>query len=179
MSRPRTWGRRRIDGALPLVQRPVRPPVEAAEPAEALQPVEPHAVLGAAWNPAATDVMRLRLDGEGDAAVEIVHDPAARTLSVARTGAGADAVHPDFAGIRLAPLVEPGTGALTVVLDGPLLEVFADDGATVLSHLVTLGAGPVTVSTSAATGVAPTVRIGTVGSDAAAAQEGHAAPAAA
>ncbi|MEV7826539.1 glycoside hydrolase family 32 protein [Microbacterium enclense] len=180
MSLPRTLGLRRIDGALHLVQRPVLPPVEAVEPAEALLPVEPHAVLEAAWNTAATGAMRLRLDGEGDAAVEIVHDPAARTLSVARTGAGADAVHPDFAGIRLAPLVEPDTGALTVVLDGPLLEVFADDGATVLSHLVTLGAGPVTVSASAATGVAPTVRIGTVGSDAAAAaQEGPAAPAAA
>lgn len=174
MSLPRALGLRRIGGALHLVQRPVLPPAEAVE-VSALA-VEPHVVLDARWHPAASGIVRLRLEGKADAAVEIVHDPAARTLSVSRTGGAAEALHPDFAGTRSAPLSGPVGGALTIVLDGPLLEVFADDGATVLSHLVTLGEGPVTVSASAETAVVPTVR---VHASPAIAQEGPAAPAAA
>jgi levanase/fructan beta-fructosidase/levanbiose-producing levanase len=179
MSLPRTLGLRRVDDALHLVQHPVLPPFDELD-APALR-VEPHAVLDVRWDPAAAGTVRLRLEGEGDAAVDVVHDPAARTLSVSRTGRTADALHPDFAGIRTAPLAGPASGALTLVIDGPLLEVFADDGLTVLSHVVTLGAGPVTVSASAATSVVPTVRVGEVrvGATGDAAQEGPAAPAAA
>lgn len=179
MSSPRTLGLRRTGDALHLVQRPVLPRVEAPE---VDSPVfEPHAVIDVRWDPAASGTVRLRLEGEGDAAVEIVHDPAARTLSVSRAGRAADALHPDFAGVRTAPLADAASGALTLVIDGPLLEVFADDGATVLSHLITLGGGLVTLSASAATSVVPTVRIATarVGAAAEAAQEGPAAPAAA
>lgn len=174
MSLPRTLGLRRIDGALHLVQRPVLPSSDALE-VESLV-LEPHAVLDVSWDPDASGTVRLRLEGEGDAAVDVVHDPAARTLSVSRAGRTADALHPDFAGIRPAPLVGPVTGSLTVVLDGPLLEVFADDGVTVLSHLVTLGSGPVTVSATAESSVVPTVRLRAMVD---AAQEGPAAPAAA
>jgi levanase/fructan beta-fructosidase/levanbiose-producing levanase len=178
MSLPRTLGLRRIDGTLHLVQRPVLPPAEAVEGESAL---EPHAVIDVRWEPSASGTVRLRLEGEGDAAVEIVHDPAERTLAVSRSGPAAEALHADFAGIRSAPLAGPVSGAMTIVLDGPLLEIFADDGATVLSHLVTLGAGAVTVSASADGAIAPTVRIGRVGvvEGASAAQEGPAAPAAA
>lgn len=179
MSLPRTLGLRRADDALHLVQRPVLPPLDDVEldsPA-----IAPHAVLEVRWDTAATGTMRLRLEGEGDAVVDVIHDPAARTLSVSRSGREADALHPDFAGVRTAPLVDPAAGALTLVIDGPLMEVFADDGLTALSHLVTLGAGPVTVSATASTSVVPTVRVGEarVGSPAPTAQEGPAAPAAA
>lgn len=174
MSLPRTLSLRRTDDALHLVQRPVLPPVEAVD--ASVLAVEPHVVLDARWDPAASGVVRLRLEGEADAAVEIIHDPKARTLAVSRGGSAAEALHPDFAGTRSAPLAGAVTGALTVVLDGPLLEVFADEGATVLSHLVTLGAGPVTVSASAETAVSPTVRVHAAGTTA---QEGPAAPAAA
>ncbi|MBB3157029.1 levanase/fructan beta-fructosidase/levanbiose-producing levanase [Microbacterium proteolyticum] len=179
MSLPRTLGLRRTGDALQLVQRPVLPRFDVLD-ASALR-IEPHAVLDVRWDPAAAGTVRLRLAGEGDAAVDVVHDPAARTLSVSRTGRTADALHPDFAGVRTAPLADPASGGLTLVIDGPLLEVFADDGLTVLSHLVTLGAGPVTISASAATSVVPTVQVGTVRVDAPAdtAQEGPAAPAAA
>lgn len=179
MSSPRTLGLRRIDDALHLVQHPVLPPFGELD-ASSLR-IEPHAVLDVRWDPAAAGSVRLRLKGEGDAVVEVVHDPAARTLSVSRTGRAADALHPDFAGVRTAPLADPASGALTLVIDGPLLEVFTDDGLTVLSHLVTLGAGPVTVSASAETSVVPTVRVGEVrvGATGDAAQEGPAAPAAA
>ncbi|WP_285138080.1 glycoside hydrolase family 32 protein [Microbacterium sp. lyk4-40-TSB-66] len=179
MSLPRTLGLRRIGDALHLVQGPVLPPsdeLDASAPR-----IAPHAVIDVRWDPAAAGTVRLRLHGDDDATVEVVHDPAARTLSVSRTGRAADALHPDFAGMRSAPLADPATGALTVVIDGPLLEVFADDGLTVLSHLVTLGAGPVSVSASAATSVVPAVRVGAVriGAPAGTAQEGPAAPAAA
>ncbi|MDQ1082972.1 MULTISPECIES: glycoside hydrolase family 32 protein [Microbacterium] len=174
MSLARTLGLRRIDGALHLVQRPVLPPTATGD--AALLTVEPHAVIEVAWDPAATGAVRVRLTGEGDATVDVVHDPGARTLSVARTGSAAEALHPDFPGERAAPLVG-AAGALTLVIDGPLLEVFADDGATVLSHLVTLGGGPLTVSVTAETAVVPAVRVSAVGDITA--QEGPAAPAAA
>lgn len=179
MSLPRTLGLRRVDGALHLVQRPVLP--ESEPLATHGEAIAPHAVIDARWDATCSGVVRLRLEGDGDAAVEVVHDPSTRTLAVARTGHVAAELHPDFAGIRSAPLSGQATGALTLVLDGPLLEVFADDGAVVLSHLVTLGAGPIAVSASAETSVVPTVHVGTVRVDAAAslAQEGPAAPAAA
>ncbi|MDQ1123276.1 glycoside hydrolase family 32 protein [Microbacterium trichothecenolyticum] len=174
MSLPRTLGLRRIDGALHLVQRPLLPPTAAGDPAPLT--VEPHAVLEVAWDPAATGAVRVRLAGEGDATVDVVHDPTARTLTVSRAGSAADALHPDFSGERTAPLAG-AAGALTLVIDGPLLEVFADDGATVLSHLVTLGGGPLTVSATAETAVVPAVRVSAVGD--LATQAGPAAPAAA
>ncbi len=179
MSLARTLTLRTGDDGLRLVQRPVLPPTEAAGSATLLD--EPHAVLDVRWNPATSGEVRVRLEGQGDAVVDIVHDPSARTLTVSRSGSAADAVHADFAGHRCAPLAATGTGALTIVLDGPLLEVFGDDGATVLSHLVTLGAGPIAVSTAARTSVAPIVRVGAVRSALAVAlaQEGPAAPAAA
>ncbi|MCJ1706383.1 glycoside hydrolase family 32 protein [Microbacterium sp. VKM Ac-2923] len=179
MSLPRTLGLRRIDGVLHLVQHPVLPPPGAVETGAVV--IEPHAVLDVRWDPGATGTVRLRLEGEADAAVDVVHDPVARTLSVSRSGRAADVLHPDFAGIRSAPLVGPTSGAVTLVLDGPLLEVFSDDGATVLSHLVTLGAGPVTIAASAETDVVPSVRVGAVrvGATGDPAQEGPAAPAAA
>ena len=174
MSLPRTLGLRRIAGALRLVQHPVLPAAPDATPLPEAG-IDPHALIEIRRDPADTGILRIRLDGEADAAVEIVHDPTARTLTVSRTGEAAQTLHPDFAGARVAPLLEAGVAVFTIVLDGPLLEVFADRGATVLSHLVTLGAGPVAVRATSEGAEAPAVRI--VGLDNA--QEGRAVPAAA
>ena len=175
MSLPRTLGLRRIAGVLRLVQHPVLPADLDDVPSPAAG-VTPHAVIEVHPDPASTGILRLRLEGATDAAVEIVHDPATRTLAVSRSGEAARTLHPDFAGTRTAPLLETGAGAFTIVLDGPLLEVFADRGATVLSHLVTLGGGPVTVHATAEGSEAPAVRIVALADDA---QEGLAATAAA
>lgn len=161
MSIPRTLGLRDVDGELRLVQRPsVDLRDERADAVEAPVTVEPHVLVDVRWDPAVTGALRLTLEGEGDATVEIVHDPAGGTLSVSRDGTVARSLHPDFAGTRVAPLLDGPTGVLTAILDGPLFEIFADDGATVLSHLVTLGSSPVTVSAQAQTGTgAPGVRL--------------------
>jgi len=175
MSLARTLSLRRVDGILHLVQRPVLPPTE---PLEAGPPaVAPYVVLDVRWDPETSGVMRLRLEGDEDAAVDLVHDPGTRALTVSREGRAAMALHPDFAGESTAPLTGPLSGALVIVLDGPLLEVFADDGMTVLSHLVTLGAGPVAVSATTDTDTALVVRVGAI--SARAEDRGPATPAAA
>lgn len=161
MSIPRTLGLRDVDGELRLVQRPwVDLGRDRADAVEAPVTVEPHVLVDVRWDPSATGALRLTLEGERDATVDVVHDPAAGTLSVSRDGSAARSLHPDFAGTRVAPLLDGRAGVLTAILDGPLLEIFADDGATVLSHLVTLGSAPVTVSAHAQTGMgAPTMRL--------------------
>jgi len=161
MSIPRTLGLREVAGVPRLVQ---RPSVELRDdrdlPPAAPLTFEPYAVVDVRWDPSVTGALHLTLEGEGDATVEIVHDPEAGTLSVSRDGSAARSLHPDFAGTRVAPLLPGRAGALTAILDGPLLEIFADDGATVLSHLVTLGSVPVTVSARADTVTGtPPVRI--------------------
>jgi levanase/fructan beta-fructosidase/levanbiose-producing levanase len=175
MSMPRILGLREIAGVPRLVQRPA---IEFHDEDEvtALSPrtLDPHAVIDLRWDPAATGVLRILLEGEGDAAVEITHDPLAATLSVSREGSAARSLHPDFAGIRVAPLVDARAGALIAILDGPLLEIFADDGMTVLSHLVTLGTAPVRFSAHAETAGAPLLRL-VVSDDVA--QRGRAVPA--
>lgn len=173
MSLPRTLGLRRIAGALRLVQTPVLPAAVDAAPVPT-PGIAPHAVIEIRRDPGDTGLLRVRLDGESDAAVDIAHDPAARTLTVSRTGEAARSLHPDFAGARVASLLEAGAVMFTIVLDGPLLEVFADRGATVLSHLVILGAGPVTVLATPEGSKSPAVRIFAFDD----AQEGRTAPAA-
>ncbi|MDQ1074660.1 fructan beta-fructosidase [Microbacterium testaceum] len=162
MSLPRILGLRRVDGVPRLVQRPaVLPPMRtAAVTGAAPFAAIPHGVLDLRWDPRESGVVRVLLEGEGDATVEIVHDPRVRTLSVTRAGSAAMALHSDFAGTSVAPLVRDGAGELTVVLDGMLLEVFADDGAVVLSHVVTLGSAAVAVSIDAETSHLPIALFG-------------------
>lgn len=155
MSLPRELHLRTIDGRARLVQRPAASVRERLADATAPAPgpiaFAPHALVEVRWEPNRTGTLRLRLEGADGAVAEIVHDPAAAALSVARTGPAARAVHPDFAGVRRAPLTDPSVGHLLLSLDGPLLEVFAEDGATVLSQVVPLGGGPVTLGIHGAT----------------------------
>lgn len=160
MSLPRTLTVRRVDGERRLVQRPTTLPPMRAVPVTGGSPflIEPHGVLTLGRQPHSAGPTRVLLRGEGDATVEIVHDPRARVMSVTRSGSAAAALHPDFAGTSAAPLPVEDDGEVTIVIDGPLLEVFAAGGAVVLSHLVTLGAGPVAVSIEADAARPPAAR---------------------
>ena len=133
-----------------LVQRPVD---EIAR--HLSDPVAPGAGVplrtGAAW-------VRLRThaDAHGcavvtvaaaDAHVQVVHDPAAGTVTVDRTGAAG--IGHGFAGVHTAP-VPSGRGVdLDVVIDRSSIEVFADGGRACLTDLVVGLSGdgrPVTVA---------------------------------
>lgn len=153
MSLPRRLSLRTIDGQPRLVQHPASPVVRQladtaalSDPAKPIT-IAPHALIELRWTPGTEGKVRLHLAGDGDAAADIVFDPAAKTLSVTRAGEAAQALHPDFASTSTAPLRgESRTGRLLVSLDGPLLEVFINDGETTVSNLVTLGTGPVTLT---------------------------------
>ncbi|MGX9346862.1 GH32 C-terminal domain-containing protein [Microbacterium sp. KNMS] len=106
-----------------------------------------HSLLELEWDPRTTGSLRLRLTGDADAFAELSHDPETATLRFERGGPDAEAVHPDFASACTTGLIEDGsTRRLLISLDGPLLEVFADDGAATITHLVMLGDGPVVAS---------------------------------
>ncbi|SFR71230.1 levanase/fructan beta-fructosidase/levanbiose-producing levanase [Agromyces sp. CF514] len=155
MSLPRRMSLRTVAGTVRLVQQPVGFVGEllagatpstvfgASEPAEFT--LSGHSLLELAWDPAATGAPRLQLRGDADALVEVSHDPSTHVLSVTRSGAATEGVHPDFPSTSTVTL--PGSAddpvGLLVSLDGPLLEVFANDGETTVSNLVILGAGPI------------------------------------
>lgn len=153
MSLPRRLSLRTIDGQPRLVQHPASPVVrQLADTAAATDPAEPititlHALIELRWTADTAGKVRLHLAGDGDASADIVFDPTAKTLSVTRAGEAAQALHPDFASTSTAPLHGGSrTGRLLVSLDGPLLEVFINDGETTVSNLVTLGSGTVTLT---------------------------------
>jgi sucrose-6-phosphate hydrolase SacC (GH32 family) len=69
--------------------------------------------------------------------VELVVDGDARTLSSDRTASGTVDFHPDFPVVDTAPLLGDGDECeLTVVVDGCVLEVYADGGLATLTQLV-------------------------------------------
>lgn len=159
MSLPRTLSLRTVDGAARLVQRPASFVDEYLSGAASVDlladrprtlTLSGHSLVELSWDPTRTGALRIRLDGEADDAAEIVHDPDAGMLTVSRTGTAAAALHPDFASTSVAPLRADDAGRLLVSLDGPLLEVFAGDGESVVSNLVTLGAGPISLTVDAA-----------------------------
>ena len=155
MSLPRRMSLRTVAGTVRLVQQPVgfvRELLAGAAPATvfgANGPVDValsgHSLVELAWDPATTGALRLQLRGDADALVELSHAPAANVLSVARGGAAMEAVHPDFP--STSTIMLPGDGArplrLLLSLDGPLLEVFVNDGEATVSNLVVLGTGPI------------------------------------
>ncbi|QEO13813.1 glycoside hydrolase family 32 protein [Agromyces intestinalis] len=119
-----------------------------------------HSLVELTWEPAATGEVRLTLRGDADALVELSHEPTSDVLSVTRGGAAMEAVHPDFP--ATSRVVRPGRRdqvRILVSLDGPLLEVFLDDGEAAASNLVVLGAGPIaaTLSTERPGPVAATI----------------------
>lgn len=161
MSLPRTLALRRIGGSLRVVQRPPAFALEAVAHSTALAiggggprdlELSGHSLLELEWEPAHTGNVRLVLQGDTRAHVEIVHDTASGELRITRGGPAAEAVHPDFAGTSTLPLASSAAVRLLLCLDGSLLEVFVDDGRLTASHLVVLGSGPVVATLAAERG---------------------------
>ncbi|MFF2371245.1 glycoside hydrolase family 32 protein [Agromyces sp. NPDC058110] len=166
MSLPRRMSLRTVAGAVRLVQQPVEFVGELLADAAgstvfaASQPADftlsGHSLVELAWDPAATGALQLQLRGDADALVELTHDPSSNVLSVTRSGAAMEAVHPDFPststvalpGAAAADAVDAAAGRVRLLmsLDGPLLEVFANDGEVTVSNLVVLGAGSITAT---------------------------------
>jgi fructan beta-fructosidase len=159
MTVPRTLALRRTAGGLRLVQRPV---AEVARLARGL----PATFVGgtvaeaAAWLqtqhelPAALDVSLalagpwqtpLSLDvasGDSDRTTVTI-DAAAGEISVDRRRSGLVAFHPAFAARHIAPLRVTGdTVRVRLLLDASSLEVFAQDGESVLTELMFPKPGP-------------------------------------
>lgn len=109
-----------------------------------------HSLIEVAWDPASTGALRLTLRGDADALVELSHVPSSNVLSVSRGGAATEAVHVDFP--STSTVIVPGGCdrplRLLLSLDGPLLEVFVNDGEATASNLVVLGAGPIEATLS-------------------------------
>ena len=147
MSLPRELSLRSRGGVVELCQR-VPPEVEAQWPVSegavdgALAPGEmraiecgTHAVLDVVWTPCKADSLELEIRAGLNARAVIIYDPRLEVLNFKR--AEDSALPPSFAGANsmTAPLVE-GALRVRIVLDAHLTEVFADDGAAVMSHQV-------------------------------------------
>lgn len=153
MSLPRRLSLRSVDGEPRLVQEPpafvtealrsAAPATVSGSPGRFTQTLSGHSLVELRWDPASTGPLRLALHGTGDALVEAVHEPASGTLRVTRSGSASDAVHADFPSTSTAPLDGSRPARMVLSLDGPLLEVFVDDGAATISNLVLLGTEPV------------------------------------
>lgn len=172
MSFPRTLALRLIDRRPHLVQRP--PASVAARLAQATPttvhesvelPLSGHSLLELAWEPAATGALRLALRGDVNAFVDITHDPTSRSLIIHRGGLATEAVHPDFAGTSVVPLGSRDQLSLLVVLDGPLLELFLNNGEAVASQLVVLGSSAITANLSTERGCVTITTIDVTGSE--------------
>lgn len=158
MSLPRRLSLRTVAGASRLVQQPpsfVHEHLAVAASATVYGAGRPfdlalsgHSLLELEWEPSATGTLRLQLRGDADAFVELEHDPFSNLLRITRGGPAIDAVHPDFSSTSTVELRgdRDGSVRLLVSLDGPLIEVFANDGEATTSNLVVLGTGPVTMT---------------------------------
>lgn len=153
MSLPRLLSLRTVGGVLRLVQQPpefIHAQLDAA-PARRFEMTQPtevtlsgHSLLELHWDPATTGTLRLELAGEADASVDIEHSPATGALRTTRHGAAVEAVHATFPSTNTVALPPSAPVRLLLSLDGPLMELFINDGAATASNLVVLGAGAVT-----------------------------------
>ncbi|MCW4459831.1 glycoside hydrolase family 32 protein [Microbacterium sp. MPKO10] len=109
-----------------------------------------HSIFELGWETANAGAVTLVLEGETESYVNITYDPDAREVNVARSGNAAEAIHRDFPSISTAKGIATDRIRLLVVLDGPLLEVFINDGTHVVSDLVVLGNGGVSASVTSA-----------------------------
>ncbi|WP_258062711.1 glycoside hydrolase family 32 protein [Arthrobacter sp. B0490] len=156
MSLPRRLSLISVDGEPRLVQEPptfVTERLASVTPTTLLGSPEPlglilsgHSLVDLSWDPATTGRLRLHLQGDADAVVELVHDIEPQLLRVTRSGVAVDAVHPDFSSTNAVPLAADGKARLLLSLDGPLLEVFVNGGRATNSNLVMLGSGSVSLT---------------------------------
>lgn len=152
MSLPRRLSLRTISGRPRLIQEPpsfVREQLALADPSTVFDPAQPaelelsgHSLLELQWDPASTGILRLQLRGDADAFADLDHDPTTGALRITRGGPAAEAVHPDFPSTSTVDVGGAAPMRLLLSLDGPLLEIFVDDGRATVSSLVVLGAGP-------------------------------------
>jgi levanase/fructan beta-fructosidase/levanbiose-producing levanase len=153
MSLPRRLSLRTVGGAPRLVQQPpsfVDEHLAAAASSTVVGAGQPfdftlsgHSLIELEWEPESTGTLRLQLRGGADALVEFEHDPCSNVLRITRGGSAMEAVHLDFPSTSIVELAGDGPVRLLLSLDGPLLEVFANDGEATASNLVVLGAGPI------------------------------------
>jgi fructan beta-fructosidase len=153
MSLPRELALRTVDGRPRLVQhlprelarldpRPTQPLVREASLATPLAlPKAGHALLDLDWELGTATEVGLRIGAGPEPCATLAYDAGSATLRVERGGPGAG-FHPDFAGASAVHVpARGGRLRLLVSIDGPLLEVLADDGATSVSSLVLPGPG--------------------------------------
>lgn len=82
------------------------------------------------------DRTQVVLSGDGQSRVVLTVDGDARTLTCDRTASGLTDFHPTFPSVDTAPILVGPTTDMLVVVDGCVLEIYADDGLTVLTQLV-------------------------------------------
>ncbi|SEB92751.1 levanbiose-producing levanase [Paramicrobacterium humi] len=153
MSLPRRLSLRAIGGDVRLAQEPygfVPTWLAAATPVTVLGgegplelPSSSNAVFELQWDPSSTGSLRLQFQGEGHGNVSVLYDVEKSELRVTRAGPDSERIHPDFPSVSTVPLSAEGPAKLLASLDGPLLEVFVNDGLAAVSNLVPLGTGPV------------------------------------
>lgn len=154
MSLPRLLSLRTTAGSPRLIQQPpkfVQERLLSAGPAAERLLVQPfevvlsgHSLMDLRWDPSTTGTFRVTLHGETESNVVIEHSPETGVLSITRQGSAVDAVHPHFPATCTFALGSSEPAHLLLSLDGPLLELFVNDGETTASNLVVLGTGPVT-----------------------------------
>ncbi|MCP2031116.1 levanase/fructan beta-fructosidase/levanbiose-producing levanase [Okibacterium sp. HSC-33S16] len=156
MSIPRRLSLRVLDGTPRLMQEPpafvsehlakaVPATVFGADPPFSLS-LSGHSLIDLRWDPATSGVLRLRLQGDTDSKVEIIHSSTSQTLHITRSGPVLEALHPDFASRSTVELATGGAARLLLILDGPLLEVFVGNGESTVSNLVVPGRSAVTAT---------------------------------
>ncbi|MGO2660599.1 glycoside hydrolase family 32 protein [Mycetocola reblochoni] len=171
MSLPRVLSLRDRGRRLALVQRPAafveaalspRPLCSVATAGGHRVPLSGHSLLRVDADTAATGDIELRLPAEpaAPAVATIAVDVAAGTLTLRRSGPTVSAIHPDFAWTSTLSLPRTDRVRLLVSLDGPLLEVFVEDGEAVASAFIPLGPGPHTAVLTTARGGAVSVAHG-------------------
>ena len=95
--------------------------------------------------------------GPGESTSLLV-DPTARRIALDRTRSGQVTFHKDFPGVHTAPIrVANGQLQLRLLIDAASLELFAQDGETVMTEIV-FPTGQTRTLSLHATGAAPRVR---------------------
>lgn len=119
------------DGRLRVAQAPVLPAPEARPDGVAVHRLTVPTGLGER-----TEIALTAADPTCSDAVQIVVDGNTRTLTCDRTGSGDTAFHADFPRSFRAPLHGAEVTDVTVVVDGGVVEVYADGGLTTVTMLV-------------------------------------------